>query len=70
MRFRNSDVMVHLGLNVETGEFATAAEVAGEAAAEFGATVLEIRRADPEAGRTGFLVDVLSAMPSCADRRT
>jgi hypothetical protein len=63
MRFRTSDVVVHLGLNVETEEFATAAGVAGEAAAEFGATALEIRRADPEAGRTGFLVDVLISVP-------
>ncbi len=63
MRFRNSDVVVQLGPNVETEEFATAAGVAGEAAAEFGAAASEIRRADPEAGRTGFLVDVLSAVP-------
>ncbi len=63
MRFRTSDVVVSLALNVETEEFATAAGVGASAAAEFGASALEIRRADPEGGRKGFLVDLLTSVP-------
>jgi hypothetical protein len=74
MRFRNSDVIVQLGLNVETGEFATAAGVAGGVAAEFGATALEIRRADPEAGyglpRPQLVGRARGAGRSCAGRGT
>jgi hypothetical protein len=63
MRFRASDIVVNLGLNVETEEFATAAGVSASLAGEFGASVVEIQRADPEAGRKGFIADLLVSVP-------
>jgi hypothetical protein len=62
MRFRASDVVLSLAVNVETEEFATAAGVTTALAAEFGASALEIRRADPEGGRIGFTADVLMSV--------
>ncbi|EOD66032.1 hypothetical protein H480_23607 [Amycolatopsis vancoresmycina DSM 44592] len=55
--------MVSLGLNVETEEFATAAGAAASVAGEFGAAAMEIRRADPEGGRKGFLVTLFVSVP-------
>ncbi|MDX3194105.1 hypothetical protein PV458_37405 [Streptomyces sp. MN03-5084-2B] len=67
MRFRASDVVLSLAFNVETEEFATAAGVTTALAAEFGASALEIRRADPEGGRIGFVADVLMSVPVGVD---
>lgn len=63
MRFRAADIVVTLGLNVETDEFATAARVFASLANEFGASAMEIQRADPEAGRRGFVGDLRMAVP-------
>ncbi|MBE8527628.1 hypothetical protein ILP97_60960 [Amycolatopsis sp. H6(2020)] len=63
MRFRASDVVVSLALNVETEEFATAAGVGASVAGELGASAIEIQRADPEGGRKGFIVDLLTSVP-------
>ncbi|MBE8520263.1 hypothetical protein ILP97_22665 [Amycolatopsis sp. H6(2020)] len=48
---------------METEEFATAAGVSGSLAGEFGASALEIRRADPEGGRKGFTVSLFLSCP-------
>jgi hypothetical protein len=63
MRFRTSDVVAHLLVNVETEEFATAAGVCVSLAVEFGVSAMEIKRADPEAGRKGFLGNLLMSVP-------
>jgi hypothetical protein len=63
MRFQASDVVANLLLNVETEEFVTAAGVCASLAGEFGASALEIRRADPESGRKGFTVSLFLSCP-------
>jgi hypothetical protein len=63
MRFQASAVMANLGLNVETEEFATAAGVCASLVGEFGASALEIQRADPEGGRKGFTVSLFLSCP-------
>ncbi|MEA5364684.1 hypothetical protein VA596_34490 [Amycolatopsis sp., V23-08] len=63
MRFRESDVVANLLLNVETEEFGKAVAVCRPPAAEFGASAWEIRRADPEGGRKGFTVSLFLSCP-------
>ncbi|MGM1059600.1 hypothetical protein [Saccharothrix sp. Mg75] len=54
MRFRETDVVVKIGLNVEVPDFTTASTVPRSLVDRFAAATLEIKRADPEGGRKGF----------------
>ncbi|MEU0534016.1 hypothetical protein [Amycolatopsis tolypomycina] len=63
MRFSTSDVVANILIGVETEEFATAAGVSAALAGEFGASALELRRADPEGGRKGFTLSLFLSCP-------
>jgi hypothetical protein len=63
MRFAASDVVANLALDLETEEYATASGLCASLGKEFGASALEVMRADPQGGWTGFLVYVYMSCP-------
>ncbi|UMP06357.1 hypothetical protein [Amycolatopsis sp. EV170708-02-1] len=58
MDLRETTVVTRISANIETEVFATAAALGERLIGEFEATELEICRADPEGGWTGYLVSV------------
>ncbi|AIG74132.1 Hypothetical protein AJAP_06070 [Amycolatopsis japonica] len=58
MDLRETTVVTRISANIETEDFAAAAALGERLIGEFEATELEICRADPEGGWTGYLVSV------------
>ncbi len=67
MELRETDVVTWISANIPTDDFATAAELGERLVEEFEATEMEICRADPEGGWTGYSVSVGYRTPPADD---